>query len=76
MINEEEGRKIILSFLKNKEPEKFTINSLFKSLNETYPEFKFTYYLVAVMTENLIASGQIKSADFGYKVVWYETEHK
>jgi hypothetical protein len=75
-MNEEEGRKIILDFLKERENEKYTINSLCTALKKEYPELSLTYYQVAIMTENLIASKQLKSIDFGYKVVWYEAKTK
>jgi hypothetical protein len=75
-MDEEEGRKIILNFLKKRENEKYTINSLCTALKKEHPELNFFYYQVAIMTENLIASNQLKSIDFGYKVVWYEAEIK
>jgi hypothetical protein len=73
-MNDEEGRKFILDFLK-KTKNKYTIGSLTRTLKLEYPDLDFSNYKVAIWTEHLIATKEVKSLNFGYKVVWYDSKN-
>jgi hypothetical protein len=74
--SDEEGRKVILNFLKNNKSNKYTINSLFRALCDAFPDYNFTRYKVGLMVEFLIATKEIMCLNLGFKVVWYEFKNK